>query len=337
MKEINFPEGIKVVSDERHGDIRVIVVEELKIFSTGWYKRSHEDIYSFVDEKSKMYSGFADGEWSDSIADKDDLTDFGFMPADMNRVSELMIKEAEKRGYSSSTLVRSLFSKNINTLCKVVNTDMYTFNNNQLRCKIVNGSGCIWTSKHGWAEIIKDETPTIEQVQEKYPVGTRFKALSGVIFKIDGCLEVEDNDVYAKAYTVDDKNWGRVSIWTMGKGWAEIIEPLYINSLRERFYKGDRVYWVIKRNNTINYRYIDGIIPLDNKETDSVTETMMLASAEKYVKEHRVFEDGFYKCKIAGVDCVCEYDLNNNFWYITGLEDVYAIDHFDLIGDKITF
>jgi len=89
----------------------------------------------------------------------------------------------------------------------------------------------------------------------------------------------------------------RYTLWTPEKGWAEIIEPLFINSHGTKFYKGDTVYWVNKHSMILQTSCISKINRHVYTDSSSQTELLTKEQAEAYVKDHtpkRVFEDGSY-------------------------------------------
>lgn len=129
-------------------------------------------------------------------------------------------------------------------------------------------------------------------------------------------------------------------IWTPEKGWVEIIEPIFTNSHKTKFYDpNEMVYRVIKKNNEL-YK---GVLHLQHDHEGSVemglTELLTKEQAEAYVLDNRVFEGGErYKVayKNGHEDCV-KFNFLDGYFYKFGDEQGYSADHFDSIGDKITF
>jgi len=126
---------------------------------------------------------------------------------------------------------------------------------------------------------------------------------------------------------------GQNTIYTDSTGWAEIIEPLFINSHGTRFYEGDqRHYQVRKSDNTICGPYYNRSF----KESSLLSEALTKEQAEQYVKDNRVFEDGaFYEVVRAGDTTLAEHV--RGYFFMTGEYRGYKSSDFESIGKKITF
>ncbi len=67
-------------------------------------------------------------------------------------------------------------------------------------------------------------------------------------------------------------------------------KPLFVNTLNERFFKGDKIYWVRKETNTLESGIIDYYCSYELKESKVSSEIMTKESAEKYIEEHETIE-----------------------------------------------
>nr|AKH47516.1 hypothetical protein [uncultured marine virus] len=64
-----------------------------------------------------------------------------------------------------------------------------------------------------------------------------------------------------------------------------IQKPDFINSLKEEFYKGDKIYWVTKDDYVLHSEEMSAV--LDFSDNINETEIMTKTSAEKWVKDNK--------------------------------------------------
>jgi len=207
--------------------------------------------------------------------------------------------------------------------------------NEKLTAEIIDGCAVFTIEekeKEFKGKLIEEEskTPTLEEANKRYPVGTRFKSIRmfGNVKEVAEPFSIIDGlEIYINC------TYGEACVWTPEKGWAEIIEPLFVNSHGTRFYEGDqRHYQVRKSDNTICGPYYNRSF----KESSLLSEALTKEQAEQYVKDNRVFENGaYYKCVFQGENDVAMYYKGK--FCITGCSNDFSIADFDSIGEKITF
>jgi len=183
----------------------------------------------------------------------------------------------------------------------------------------------------------------IAEAEKRGYLGSRLKdsshknpVYSGITLKLDG-----------RGYSMPngDLLCNNITIWSPEKGWAEIIEPLFVNSHGSKFYdKNESVSYVNKEENTILTKQLANIMN-DLSESILYTEIMTKEQAEQYVKDHkpkRVFEDGCYywvQCKSNDYDNKfrpAEYRAVEEKFFFAVHEFGYLDDEI-VIGDKIEF
>lgn len=160
-KEIYFPKGAKSINFDLEKGIATAIYEEEKpaLKVEEWYYNVF-GYYVLKTESGAMVGFNDDGVWQLSIKFKPlDVNDF--KPADMSKVKELLIKEAEKKGLTGKGKIKSPcgnYTNKIRTYGK--NLFLNAFGSLCIGDKdSVNGI-ILFESRTGkWAEIVEEKKP----------------------------------------------------------------------------------------------------------------------------------------------------------------------------------
>lgn len=148
----------------------------------------------------------------------------------------------------------------------------------------------------------------------------------------------KSTDIFMNKEGVFAEDGNNYTLWTPKKGWAEIIEPLFINSNDTNFHKGDTVYWVCFKDLKIHNGIIDDYDSEDWNGVEGATGMLTKEQAEQYVRDNRVFEDEcFYGCNFQGNISVCQYDSEMKSFEVLGAVSSWYSTDFSSIGEKIDF
>lgn len=189
-------------------------------------------------------------------------------------------------------------------------------------------------------KLMEDE-PTIEEVRERFPAGTRFKRNdSSSVYEVLGVYTMaKDKEAYyASCSDINHKdNFLNVVLWSKLGGWSEIIEPIFTNSHGTKFYEGGKGYYVNKNNLVLSGEHtLPNYLP--HEESGMFTEIMTKEQAEQYVLEHRVFEDkAHYKAVYKNESTCAWYSSHFSHFYLNTHEEIVKRTDFDSIGEKIEF
>lgn len=132
----------------------------------------------------------------------------------------------------------------------------------------------------------KATTEEVEKALIKYA-----KGIYKVGMKVRGSIDRMNGKLHfgniSALYCRDEFNayCGSVTIYNDSKGWAEIIEPDYENSLKEVFYYGDEI-WIYKIHER---RLISCVYEKDMSgcSNEYETEIMTKASVEKWIEDNK--------------------------------------------------
>lgn len=110
--------------------------------------------------------------------------------------------------------------------------------------------------------------------------------------KLEVFADLSDNPRYDNIYPVyvlKNNNTERRLHAKSIEQWKKDTGFLFENSLHERFFAGDVIYWVHKKNNTLHNENTKKDCDQKELKEDKVnSEAMTKESAEKYIKEHKV-------------------------------------------------
>lgn len=185
----------------------------------------------------------------------------------------------------------------------------------------------IETEKRGFEEGVRFRSPILTYSEEYFDVIS-----SSFIFYSPN--KDQDRSIYCLNAKTKNDEFDDICIWTSTEGWAEIVEPFFVNSLGEKFYKGDMYYCVRKVDNVMCGPFFNS----DHKEGKIMTEAMTKQSAEEYIKKNKKFEECTHYQAVYNNEKCYAYYIDESCGFLCSLtNDYHKASDFDSIGGKIEF